>query len=210
VAALRRRAPGLDLRVRPLEPARLVSGIDAGAVDFGIGGHLDAPARISVTPLFEERFLCVTDPGNPATASGLTLAAYTALPHALFSASAERSGVVDEALGRIGLARCVAVTLPHVVAVPFAVRGSDLVATLAERIALRFAEAAGVAIHPLPSLALGTFSVSIASGWRVEADPLLVWVRELILACAASVPAAGSRDTGEGAAPSLALPRSRA
>ncbi len=171
VAALRRRAPGLTLRVRPLAPTRLVSEIDAGEVDFGIGAHLDAPARLSVRPLFEERFVCVTDPGNPVAASGLTLAAYTALPHALFSASAEGSGVVDEALGRIGLARRVAVILPHVVAVPFAVRGSDLVATLAERIALRFAEAAGVTIHPLPTLDLGTFSVNIASGWRVE-DPL--------------------------------------
>ena len=70
----------------------------------------------------------------------------------LIAATLQRAGVPTAAYhaGLDDVKRRIAITLPHVVAVPFAVSGTDLVATMAERVARRFAASAGVAVAPLP------------------------------------------------------------
>ncbi len=151
VAALRREAPGIDLAVRPMVDTGLsLAAVERGEIELAIGGHLPDRRRTVRRRLFAERFVCVRDAGRKA--EPLDKAHFLKLPHALFSARGgdEMPAVIDAMLGARGAARRVAVTLPHVVAVPFVVAGTDLVATMAERIARRFARAAGIAVLPLP------------------------------------------------------------
>ena len=180
VALLRREAPGVDLAVRPItDAAAALAKLDRGELDALIGGHLpDSPASLR-QHLFEERFVCIRDQ-EPAIHSGaLSVSEYAALPHALFSAAGGDGlpSAIDALLGHQGLKRRIAVTLPHVVAVPFAVAGTDLVATMAERVARRFAGSAGVVVLPLP-FESPTFAIDLVHGRRALADPALCWLTD--------------------------------
>ena len=173
VALLRQEAPGIDLVVRPIaDPAASPAALERGDVDALIGGHLPDSARIVRRRLFEEEFVCIRD---KAHAVPLTPDAYLRLPHALFSAGGDGSpGVVDAILAIEGRKRRVAVTLAHVVAVPFAVAGTDLVATMARRVATLFADIAGVTLMPLPYDA-PAFAIDLLHSRRATSDPALAW-----------------------------------
>ena len=62
---------------------------------------------------------------------------------------------------------------------PFAVAGTDLVATMAERVARRFAAAAGVTVVPLP-YDIPAFTIDLIHARRAMADPALRWFTEMI------------------------------
>lgn len=174
VALLRREAPGIDLVVRPIgDAAASLAALERGHVDALIGGHLPDSARIVRRSLFDEDFVCIRD---KAHATPLTADEYLRLPHALFSSAGGDGspGVVDAILAMEGRKRRVAVTLAHVVAVPFAVAGTDLVATMARRVATLFADIAGVTLTPLPYDA-PPFAIDLLQSRRATSDPALAW-----------------------------------
>lgn len=174
VAMLRREAPGIDLIVRPIaDAAASLAALEHGDVDALIGGHLPDSPRIVRRTLFEEDFVCIRD---KALAAPLSPDDYLQLPHALFSSAGGDGspGVVDALLAMEGHRRRVAVTLAHVVAVPFTVAGTDLVATMARRVAGRFAEIAGVTLMPLPYDA-PPFAIDLLHSRRATTDPALSW-----------------------------------
>jgi DNA-binding transcriptional LysR family regulator len=182
VEALRREAPGIDLVVRPIvDTATSVASLEHGDVDALIGGHLPASTRITRCPLFEENFVCVRDAKRAGRKARLTKDDYTRFPHALFSSAGGDGipGAIDTMLARHGRKRRTAITLPHVVAVPFAVAGTDLVATMAERIARRFAAAAGVSVVPLP-YDVESFTIDLLHTRRAMANPALRWFIQLV------------------------------
>ena len=183
VARLRREAPCADLRVARLDRATIYEQLDNGSVDIAIGGHLTPPKRRRVTPLYEEQFICIADKRHPALRGRkLDLARYTALPHALFVPSDDGSarGVVDASLARLGRKRRVACTFAHIVALPHAVLGTDLIATLARRAALRLA-GKDLSLRPLPpEIDPGPFGIDMISSRRAPADPALAWLQGLV------------------------------
>lgn len=180
VSLLRKDAPGADLTVRPITDATgALAMLERGEMDAMIGGHLPSSRHCLRMRLFEERFVCVHDAG--AVPGNLDAATYLARPHVLFSAVGGdgSAGAVDQVLAARGLQRRVAVTLPHVVAVPFAVAGSDLVATMAERIARRFAQSAGVAVQPVP-YPVAPFDIDLLLRRKGEDDPAIAWLARTI------------------------------
>ncbi|MGO4406154.1 LysR family transcriptional regulator [Bosea sp. RAF48] len=187
VRLLRREAPGVDLAVRPITDAGdALARLERGELDALIGGHLPDSALCLRRRLIEERFVCIRDPARAGGGADMTLSEYAALPHALFSAAGGDGlpSAIDIALDQMGLRRRVAVTLPHVVAVPFAVAGTDLVATMAERVARRFAASAGVAVLPLPC-EVAAFDIDLLHARRALADPALRWLMNAIATAAA-------------------------
>lgn len=183
VARLRREAPGVDLRVARLDRATIYEQLDNGTVDVAIGGHLTPPKRMRATPLYDETFVCIADKLHPGLRGRkLNLERYVALPHALFVPSDDGSarGVVDTSLARLGRKRRVACTFAHIVALPHAVAGTDLIATLARRAALRLSGPA-LSLRPLPpEVDPGPFSVDMVSSRRAPADAALAWLQTLI------------------------------
>jgi len=182
VEELRREAPEIDLVVRPIiDPAASVASLERGDVDVLIGGHLPASQRITRCTLFAENFVCIRDAKRARQKARLTRDEYTRLPHVLFSSAGGDGlpGAIDTTLGRYGRKRRTAITLAHVVAVPFAVAGTDLVATMAERIARRFAIAAGVSVVPVP-YDVEAFNIDLLHTRRAMADPALRWFIELV------------------------------
>ncbi|MCK1274611.1 LysR family transcriptional regulator [Bradyrhizobium sp. 61] len=182
VKALRRAAPGIDLLVRPIiDPVASVTSLERGDVDVLIGGHLPASPRVTRCTLFTENFVCVRDTKRAEGKARLTKDDYARLPHVLFSSAGGDGlpGAIDTMLARHGRKRRTAVTLAHVVAVPFAVAGTDLVATMSERIARRFARTAGVSIVPVP-YDVEAFTIDLLHTRRAMADPALRWFIKLV------------------------------
>ncbi|WP_310880902.1 LysR family transcriptional regulator [Bradyrhizobium brasilense] len=182
---LRIEAPGIDLAVRPLTDATVaLAKLERGELDALIGGHLPESLRCVRHRLFEERFVCVRD-ARTNRSERLSLEDYATLPHALFSAAGGDGlpSVIDALLGRHGLKRRVAVTLAHVVAVPFAVAGTDLIATMSERIARRFTHLADIAVVA-PPIDIPAFAIDLIHTSRAAQDPALRWFLDAADRCA--------------------------
>ena len=89
-------------------------------------------------------------------------------------------GVIDAQLARLGRERRVIATFAHIGALPHIVVGTDLVATLAARVARRMASEA-TAVWTLPDELQNTnFSIDMIYGRRSENDPAAVWLRGLV------------------------------
>jgi DNA-binding transcriptional LysR family regulator len=92
-------------------------------------------------------------------------------------------GFVDDALARLGLQRQVAVALPHATVAPHIVASSDLLATMAERVARVLAPPLDLVILEPPSeLLLAGFTLSMLWHERTQTDPTRRWLREVIVA----------------------------
>lgn len=183
VRAARREAPGVDLAIRPILRAEdSLASVQRGEIDALMGGHLPDASWMVRHRLFDERFVAIRDAGLAGPDAHLPAEDYVRLPHALFSSAGGDGvpGAVDAILAEAGLRRRIAITVPHVVAVPFAIAGTDLVATMAERIARRFAAAAGVAISPVP-FAVPGFAVDLVYARRAMSSPAMRWFAELIV-----------------------------
>jgi DNA-binding transcriptional LysR family regulator len=188
-ARLAREAPRLDLRVLTLSDD-LAPTLATGVVDLAIAPLPPADERpgIYAKRLFDESFVCVVRKGHPLATKKLTLARFAAAAHALISPRGKEGGFVDDALARLGTQRRVAIATPHFLVAPHLVASSDLILTLAERVAQVLAVPLGLAVlTPPPELELARFTMSAVWHERTNGDPTLRWVRELIAAEAASL-----------------------
>ena len=99
------------------------------------------------------------------------------LRHALITVRDDRSpGAVDEALGRLGLTRRIALRVPNFLAAPLIVAETDLILTLPRRLAHWLAGRADVQVVE-PPLELGTFSITQLWHERRHDDPEHAWLR---------------------------------
>ncbi|WP_404994889.1 LysR family transcriptional regulator [Cupriavidus pauculus] len=189
ISRLRRQAPDIDLRIMALDRAALYEQLDQGVVDVAIGGHLSAPKRMVQTRLYEEDFVCIASRSHPQLRAGrrrrqIDLSTYLQLPHALFAPgdSGSRRGVVDGRLDKLGRQRRVAATFSHIVALPLAVAQSDLVATVARRVAHRLASPEVQILEVPEELADTGFDIALIHNRRTQADAAAVWLRQQIQA----------------------------
>lgn len=189
VARLAKEAPGIDLRVVVAadEPSVLLA---SNAIDLAISPlrPVDDRAGVYARKLFDERFVCVVRKDHPFAGKKLTLARFAAASHALISPRGAEGGFVDDALARKGMRRRVAVALPHFLAAPHIVAASDLVLTVAARVAAVLAGPLGLALLTPPAeLGLEGFTVSASWHERTHQDPARRWVRDLIAEEAAAI-----------------------
>jgi DNA-binding transcriptional LysR family regulator len=179
LARLARVAPGVDLWVKSI-PEDL-GGALAGGVDLVIGSPRAADTGPGVVreALFDERFVCVVRRGHPLVKRRMTLARFVSLPHLLVAPRGTRASFVDEALAAIGQRRRVACATPHFLVAPHVIAGTDMVLTLAERVARTYAAQLPLVLLP-PPIELGTFTVSQLWHERSTDDPGHAWLRGLL------------------------------
>jgi LysR family transcriptional regulator, mexEF-oprN operon transcriptional activator len=178
---LRERAPGLDLRIRPIRldlPERLVRGtIDVAVIPDVRALSLPMPgiSAYVLKPLLNERFVVVSRDHRR-----LSLASYIESNHVLtVPAGDDDTGFIDILLARKRHKRRVALTVPsfhHAVRV---VSETDLIATLPERSA-RIA-AAGLAVHVItPPLEIPALPMLLAWHPRSTTSPRHRFIRTLV------------------------------
>ena len=113
----------------------------------------------------------------------MALAAWLEQPHALVTARRDAAGALDAALARLGHRRRVALTLPHMLALPAYLRGTALVAALPARLAALLDRRA-VACFPLP-VEVPPWHLEMLWNPAARTDRATAWLRERVRAAAA-------------------------
>ncbi len=187
LAKLAIEAPRLEVRVRGIfGKDEVVDLLDSGEASLALSVPVHASARILTRLLLREGFVCIARLGHPAFANEADVAAFAAAPHLLVSPEGDRAGLVDRKLAALGLARRVVLSLPQFLVAPFVVADTDLIATLAARVARRFAAAnLGIVVHE-PPVALPDWPLAMMWHRRVNDHPATVWLRDCIAGIAAS------------------------
>lgn len=177
---LNQAAPGLDLRIVPVDQDSLVTALDESRIDCAIGNFPNAPKRIARWDLFDERFVGIARERHPILKRRkVNLRDFTSTPHALVSLRGDAHGKVDEALAAIGQARRVALTIGHFLALPHLVGSSDLIGVIAERAAVQLQDAARIRQFALP-LSLAPWTVHLAALSQRREEPSLNWFLEQV------------------------------
>ena len=177
-ARLREEAPNVNLQFVAV-PSNAGSALIEERVDVVIGlhGSFEEGAGFRTQKLFDDSFVCVVREGHPK--KKLTLEAFVELPHLLISPRGASGSIVDDALAKLGLRRRVALDLPHFLVAPHVIKESDLVLTLAGRVANVLVPVLGLR-QLAPPIELATFAMAMLWHERAHADEAHVWLRRMI------------------------------
>jgi DNA-binding transcriptional LysR family regulator len=177
VERVQREAPGVRLEAVALEVDDIADALAAGALDLAVGflPGLSAPVRRQA--LFRDPYLCLMRADHEI--KSLTKKSFLNASHALVI---YRGGhrVIEEALERAGLARKVALRVPHFTVVPMILEKSDLILTLPARVARVFVRRGRLKALP-PPVPIPPAEVAVHWHERFEADPGNRWLRDLMV-----------------------------
>jgi DNA-binding transcriptional LysR family regulator len=182
-AELTRAAPGIALQV--LSTAHLAGWelVAAGEAEMSIGlAPAALPKGVVAQPLFAERLVVLGARGHPALkGERVGLADFLAWPQVSVQPSAATPSRVDVALEKAGHSRTVALSVPHMMVVPYLLPGTRLIACLAERMARRFAPRLQLTVCE-PPLPLGPYAPALVWHQRFDQDRGHAWLRREIAA----------------------------
>lgn len=176
---LQREAPGITLSTVRNTAINLRDELEAGKVDLAIGLLPQLKAGFFQRRLFTQSYVCLMRRGHRLDKRKLSVAEFSAAEHLLVVSAGTGHGKVDEVLQRSGVDRTVRLTVPHYVSVGHILQGSDLIATVPERLADRLLEPFSLSkvAHPakLPDVAINLF-------WHAKyhRSPANRWMRGIV------------------------------
>ncbi len=188
VERIRQEAPGISLRLIPTTQM-LVPLLDRGVIDVAFGASFEAPARLVVEPLYEEKFVWIASRTNPIAGKQIRAdeisdeARITIVPTQPFEAAGkiggERSSSFRQSAQqewKIAMPMRGAITVYDAhTAVPLVAR-TDLIACVPRKLAaLAISQGNVVALELAPD----DISYELAMIWHAKqrSDPGLAWLR---------------------------------
>ncbi|XZN91831.1 MAG: LysR family transcriptional regulator [Microcoleus sp.] len=172
-------APHVKIQVRAGDRQQSLALLDSGEIDLLCGLFPEQIAWHQEQLLFQEQFVCVCRRDRPSMGDSISLQEYVSASHLLVSVQEDMVGRVDNLLAKQNLTRNIALSIPHFLVAPSILARTNLIATLAERVALEFAPSQNLKILPCP-LPLKGFSVFMR--WHQSTRDLVThaWLRALI------------------------------
>ena len=161
IERLRRDAPSVTLSTVRNTTVNVRDELEAGKVDIALGLLPHLKAGFFQRRLFMQSYVCLMRRGHRLDKRRLSLAEFSAAEHLVVVSAGTGHGKVDELLQRSGINRTVRLNVPHYVSVGHILQGSDLIATVPERLADRLLDPFGLVklAHPakLPQIAINVF-----------------------------------------------------
>ena len=166
---LKQEAPNVNIVIRPGTRIDLAEQIDLGRIDVAIGTFAEVPHRLKAIDLFEYGDVLIACAS--CDYSEMTIEKMAALRFVTVSLGGDKDGAVDGFIFERGLARRsemydraafertfaaptsaprITISLPHFLAVPALLDGSDLVAIVPWPLAEIFARSQPLSIYQLP------------------------------------------------------------
>ena len=178
VERAQRLAPGVRLEAVALEVEDIGDALAAGALDLAVGFLPGLGPPVRRQPLFRDPYVCLMRADHPV-GSTLTRKKFLAASHALVSYKGGHR-VIEEALERAGLARKIALRVPHFTVVPMVLERSDLILTLPSKVARVYQQRGNFKSLPPP---VPIPPADVAAHWheRFERDPGSRWLREMVM-----------------------------
>ncbi|PZG53895.1 LysR family transcriptional regulator [Spongiactinospora gelatinilytica] len=175
MAALPRRAPGVTLRVRPLDVVNAPDQVGRGEIDAFIASPLIGSRRVTRIPLFTEDYVGMVCAGHPRLRGDRVSAAELAAErHVTVFGPTGHEGP-RRALTEQGLLHRVALEVTRFAALPYLVRQSDLVAMVPRNVAEVFAAEHRVRLLELP-LEIEPVHVSVYARHSHARSPAQHWL----------------------------------
>lgn len=185
LAALRTKAPGVDLGLRQLLPIadetsldrawrQAFSDLEARVLDIAVVPAEAGPIRFEGRTLYDEEFVLAMRPGHPF-ARAATVPSYCGSEHLVVSMTGDPHGFIDEVLARDGLKRRVALTVPNFMFACAILPDTDLLCALPRRFAALHAGSFGLMLAE-PPLPLGRFRINAFVPRVALADTGLAWM----------------------------------
>ena len=131
--------------------------------------------------------VCAVWRGNRHVKGKLTLAQYLSLQHILVASQGDPGGLVEQALGKLGVQRSIFCTVPHGLVAPAVVQGTDLALTLAEGVLRDQADRFELKLLQ-PPFDLPKVRLEMLWHRRTEGDVATQWLRALIISKARRAP----------------------
>lgn len=178
VDVCRTRAPHIDFNCVQLSQHDTAQRLEVGGIDLAIGFMPDMREALYQQKVFATRYVCIIRPDHPLWQKDrpISLGDFQ-----IASATADVSGhsVVANALIASDFADRIAVRVPHMLALPFIVAASDLLAIVPESLVDRLGIRDDFTIEPVP-IALPKIEVRLFWHERVLRDPANMWLRALL------------------------------
>lgn len=159
----------------------------ADSFDLAVGFYPDAlalDARLHSALLWEEQNVCIVSAKHPTIKGKLSLKQFAEAEHVALFYKPQGPGVVDTLLAQKGHTRKITVQSPHFASLPFIVSGTNLIATVPERMAKQFARLVKLQVLPVP-LDLPAFRLTLLWHQRHHSDPAHRWLRQTLIETAA-------------------------
>ena len=128
VRKLRKHAPNIDLLVTSSGPKDACARIINDEVEIAIGVFPHVQPELLRRELYRDELICVADKNNPLLRRGrMDEKSYLASPHVTVAPNLDSGVQLDEIFVAMGLNRRVVATVPHYIALPALIRGTDLI-----------------------------------------------------------------------------------
>ncbi|WP_429352743.1 LysR family transcriptional regulator [Paraburkholderia sp. 32] len=158
---LAKAAPGVTVTTVINTAANLKDEMEMGHVDLAIGLLPQLKAGFFQRRLFRQRYACMFRKGHRLDKRRINLEEFTGAEHVVVVAAGTGHGEVDRVLERSGIQRKIRLTVQHYIAVGPILSSTEMIATVPERFAQRFAGPFGLShvAHPalLPEIAINLF-----------------------------------------------------
>lgn len=182
---LERHAPNMRLQMFDLVPDDHFATLDQYQVDLVLMPEGPRPDWAMSRTIFRSEFALLVRRGHPALeiVDGrplMTLDAFCAADHVLYSPSGALRSFTDEALERLGRTRRVAMTLPKFSAIAHTVSRTDMLGTLPRTLADELAPGLDLVVMPSP-VGLDPHPMLMVWSGRSHDNPAHRWVRDQIV-----------------------------
>jgi DNA-binding transcriptional LysR family regulator len=186
MAKLAKLAPGIDIVMEPYG-RDVASRMENGALDFVFAlSTTPLPPGAESEVLVKDRLALVMRRGHPAENQNWTIQDYGRFNHASIGILGDGISELDAHLALHGVNRRIALTTPHFLAALAAVSASDMITTISECFANRFAKQFDLTLRK-PPLKDITLNPTLAWNQLRSSDKVLTWVRSLVKEVASEV-----------------------
>ncbi|NIE78386.1 LysR family transcriptional regulator [Pantoea sp. Tr-811] len=174
---LRSHAPGIRLEALRID-GNTERALESGEADLAIGFVPWLGGGMYQQVLFEQDWVCLSNPQHPRLGKGLNLARYRAEGHVQVSAGTGQK-LLEAGLARAAVERRIMLELPGFLGLGMIIGTTDLLATLPRHIGQTLADMHGLRVHDCPFEVEG-FTVKQHWHARYHQDSGNRWLREVV------------------------------
>lgn len=186
ISLIHKRAPNVKVAFVSPDKLRVNELLEAGDIDLYIGSVENISQNFIGRNLFDDKLVTAQRIGHPRGTGSLSLEEFCACDHVLISSDGGAfSGVIDEALSRIGKSRKVSTSIQSYSLAPLIVSSTDCLCTLPRRFLERFSHK--LDLFP-PPVQLDQFFLKCFWHPKVSADPANQWLRSMIVEATTGYP----------------------
>src|SRR5688572_6552044 len=175
-----RAAPGVRLEAVAADLEHIGDALGSGALDLAVGFLPALGPPVERHALFRDPYACLMRADHPAIGKKLTRKQFVEASHVLVTYRGGGHRVIEEALERAGVARRIALRVPHFTVVPMVLERTDLILTLPARVARVFERRGRFKSLP-PPVPMPAAEVAVHWHERFAGDPGNRWLREQII-----------------------------